>query len=300
MAQCKRCARKGSLFHPIKLNMEGYCDQCAQEMAIKAREETERRKAELEKRRAEEQRLAARRLEEAEKERQARQAAADQKAAELERARLAELQKPFDAPVASGGCRLLYSYTDVAIDCPDDQRAASQAVPPRKQLTFRGDIAARDVSVYHGDVFVGKLRDNKLMDMLQDFSDDSGTNVVPVSRYWTDQPAVDLFYYLDAASWAERLKRNPDFKRYTLTGNSKADVQDTLLFCHPCEDVTIEFDDEADKYAAYSSGDFIGHFPASATDYISEHEPLSAYIQSIDLKDSGKYAVSVMMIPAES
>lgn len=263
MAKCRLCGDRSTLFHRVRLNSKGYCEECADELRWR-REQRKKREAE-------------------------------------EAAKLEELRKPYvPADVTRGFC-LAHTYSAVNFYSPDDCKKAAAAVPPREQLTMKyepDNPYDRDaIAIYHKDVKIGYMYKGKLRDMLNDYAKADNLDFLAVSRFWVDKPMYDLFFYQKLPTFKRRMRKRPDFKECTLTGNKNEDMQESIDCCEAGEMVTVWPDFDKDRFEATCHGLDIGYFPKSLNDYLEEHTELDARISSISEDDHGKYTVSVMMAP---
>lgn len=207
--------------------------------------------------------------------------------------------KPFSPPTAQKGFTLAYSYEDVELDSTDEQRARAKIVPPRTQLTPQYTEDGKGIEICYGGLPIGTMRPNKLLDMTLEFAADDRKDFLAVSLPYTEAPRFALYLYLSVDELARRWKGKDSFKKCTLVGNSNADMQSTIGLCEIGERVTFERDYSKDKYLAIA-GDEIGYLPASMEEYMQTHKKPDARILSIAEKDSGKYAVTIMMIAEDA
>jgi len=203
--------------------------------------------------------------------------------------------KPFSPPFAQKGFTLAYSYEDVELDSTDEQVARAKIVPPKTQLTPQYTQDGKGIEICYGGHPIGTMRSNKLLDMALEFAADDRKDLLAVSLPFAGAPRFALYLYLSVDELARRWKSKPSFKKCTLVGNSNEDMQSTIGLCEAGEKVAIEWDSFKEKYLASSGGD-IGYLPASMSDYMDAHKKPDARILSITEKDSGKYAVTIMMI----
>lgn len=297
MAICLRCHKKSTLFHSLNLDENGFCPECAEEYRREREAEAKkRREAAAAQRAADEARMERIRQEEAAQ----RQLLAQKRAEALEMERR---KKPFDPPKKRGDLSLGRGYPDVGIYCPGDMLEAAKAVPPHAELSFRREpentYDPDALLVVHGDTPIGYMNKGKLRDWVYEVLGDKNhdQDVLAVSCYWEDKPIIGLYFYRNNRYLALRLTRRDNFKKYTLSGNSGDDMQLNILHSEVGDTIEIDYDPELERYVALVEGLPIGCFPTSAEDYLSSYTGFEAAILDITERDSGLYAVSVIVAP---
>ena len=199
-------------------------------------------------------------------------------------------------PKAQNRMCLTYFYPDVEFIVPPAYESTARSVPPLKQITLTADGETEDIYLsYEGNTF-GRMRENRLRKMVRDFDRD-GRSVLAASCAWTDKPMFSLGFYESLDTIRDRWKNDEDYKEFTLTGNSNAEMQENIGLVDEGDPVEFVYDYEKDKHAAYADGFEVGYCPASAEEYLNEHDDVEARILSITEKDNGKYSVKVMVCP---
>lgn len=295
MGQCTMCGKKGLFF---KVDKNSRCADCAARVvALEAKRAAQMK--EQEKAAAEKARIRA-------EEEKARAEQARRRAAEAQRlaeqARIEELKKPFDAPEYNSGYCLVYSYTDVGFFVPDELKTVSSSVPPYKQLTLSYEednpYDASAIAVKYNGAKIGYMYKGKLRDMVSDYDRDD-RSVMAVSRYWTDAPILDLFFYRSAIDVIKSMRRNENAHEFTLTNNRGAEAQDDIGFSSVGEPVDLIYDPEIDRYIVECNGFFIGRLPAGANRIIERFSEFDAKISAIEEDDeTEKMSVDVVVVPS--
>lgn len=279
MARCECCGKRGFF---LSLDNMGYCPICAT-TRIQMLEAEARKRREENDRRIKEQWIAeeARRRQETE--------------------RSTSLSKPFAPPRHSKGFWLAYSYTEVGFYCPDECREFASSVPPHKQLAMGREpdnkYDADAITLLYEGRKIGYMNKGKLRDMLNDYAISDEKDFLPVSRFWTEKPTFDLFFYRSARSLINEIGSMPGHKFYTLASNRNDSMQEMLGLTEVGEIVSISYDDEKDRYLATCDGCDVGYFPASASSFLEEHFEYVARIASITQNDSGIYVAKVVIAP---
>lgn len=209
----------------------------------------------------------------------------------------------YSAPQSMNGRELAYSYPDVGFFVPDDLSANAKAVPPREELFLSPEPANEydpdAVAVYRDGRKIGYLYKGKLRDMWRNYADRPDRMCRAVSQPWlAGKPLLGLFFYKAPAPWTP----GPDAREFKLTRSRSAAAQDALSLCSVGDEVEIDSDmgdDYEYTYYALSVGDRIGAFPASARQYIEDHDVVIAHISEIEEDDAGKYVVYVTLEPAD-
>lgn len=254
--------------------------------AKKLREEAAQQRA------AEDARLEQQRREEAERLEKLRQRSHTEKSDE-----------PFDIPDAMNGFILTHSYPDVGFFVPDGLMEAAKSIPPHKQLTFFFDPENphdKDaVGIEYKDTHIGYMYKGRLRDWIVETNGDDTQEVLGVSCQWDEKPTLGLYFYLSAEAYAKRMTKRPNYHQYTLTRNASDEIQCNIGISSVGERLDVEFDPDAERYVASSSMGYIGAFPTSADDFLSTHGGYEARILEISERETGKYAVKVMVAPDE-
>lgn len=106
--------------------------------------------------------------------------------------------------------------------------------------------------------------------------------------------AVDIVFYRDQFKYL--LERNPNARKYRLTGNKSEEMQDRVSNLKKGKPLTIEYDIEKDKYAVLDGWE-IGYLPASAARIVEERgaEDVTAYVAGTEIDDNWKTVVYIYL-----
>lgn len=199
-------------------------------------------------------------------------------------------------PEAQDGMCLVYFYPDVQFIMPPMYERVARSVPPLKKISLIADDETEDIYLsYEGQTF-GRMRENRLRNMIRDFNRE-GRGMLAASCGWTDTPMFSLAFYESLDSIREKWQNDEDYKEFTLAGNTNEEMQGNIACVEAGYSVSFEYDYEKEKHVASADGWTIGYCPAAAETYLEEHGDVEARILSITEKDSGKYAVRVMVVP---
>lgn len=213
-----------------------------------------------------------------------------------EQARQEKLKRPIDPPKAQNGYSLSYFYPDVAFNVPPEYEEAARAVPPHEKLSLSyGDNDDEILLSYNGSC-IGSMYNNRLRQMVHDYARDDDHDMLAASCYWTDKPIFSLAFYLSADYIESMWEDREGFKKTTLIGNSNAEMQDNIELLVVGDPISISWDSDSERYAAFDRSSCIGFLPSKLDDY-AEANTLDARVIAINEKENGKKAVQIMMIP---
>lgn len=182
----------------------------------------------------------------------------------------------FIIPDSKDGLPLVYRYIDVNII---PVNGGSYFVVPGEALSF--EIVDSNVYIYQRSNIIGQMENNRLAEMVIDWTERNDPFVGFVSVYSKDDSIaqIALGFYSDLIG--QFLKRHPDSKKYKLSGKP-----DDLAFYSEGNKCDVDYDYEKDKYTVLVSGAFIGVLPAAAVKYASDHETepedLDIIVASVD------------------
>ena len=106
--------------------------------------------------------------------------------------------------------------------------------------------------------------------------------------------AVDIVFYRDQFRYL--LERNPDAKKYRLTGNKSEEMQDRLSDLKEGQPLTVEYDYEKEKYAVCDGWE-IGYLPTSAARIVEDYgtDAISVYVAGTEIDDNWKTVVYIYL-----
>lgn len=213
---------------------------------------------------------------------EAKQKAASESAAmkaAMEREKAAPVPADDDAPVIHvpdevDSCALAYHYDDVDI-VPTE--GSAQLVRLTEPLNIQEEDGT--LVVFQGSNKLGSMAENKIADMVRDWTRRGDPFRAYVASYSSDSAQVAIFFYRDALqTFKQRHKITKEFK---LTGKpedfASASVGDA---CH----VEVSFD--SDKLAVTCGGDVLGYLPAGCVSFAEKNgispEDLDIVVSVVD------------------
>ena len=207
--------------------------------------------------------------------------------------------KAFVPPQERHGAFLSYSYNDVQIDWDPRNYEQIKAISPGTVLSFKR-LDGGQVDIYHENMRIGGMRDNKLREMAFEFLKDPDRSAMAVFK--SSSPLyLGLYFYSSGESVIGRLRRNADAMEYTLISNRNTEIQGNIEICSVGDYVSIDWDIDKEKFSVSANGLDIGFMPAGYKEYLEIHGTVTGRISEIKEPedDDDKYRVSVIVTPKE-
>ena len=220
---------------------------------------------------------------------------------------------PADSPVSAAsllpesirGHEIAYRYEDVGIFVPKDATFDVDGFVPGAVLTLFHDVENENdpnaVGLRLNKRLVGYLYRGKLQDMANNWIEKKlPLRAVLTKLFRDDRRAEVLLAFYDLSDFKKLRLLYPDAKEYRLAYNSNADMQDNLLLCSKCDECSLVYDCDKDRYLV-SSGFDIGYLPASAGKLVERfgEESCRVFIADLYTNDSDKTVATVYVFPTK-
>lgn len=185
------------------------------------------------------------------------------------------------------GVPITYKYEDVHVKITGDV----SALRPGSVVYLQSSGTVANVL----NQTVGMIENKKIRDMIGDYYD-RGDIITARVLSIDDLIHLNIGFYRDFGM-EDYLRQGKAHEVYELTGNRKSSVQESIESCDVGDEISIEYDDDKEKYYAECSGDFIGFFPKSANSKLDDAN--KAYIYELETEEDDdfneKHIVSVVV-----
>lgn len=201
-----------------------------------------------------------------------------------------EEAKQVTAPAVVEGRKIKYHYDRVRVFTPKELDVDFPKLSPGDTVTLIPDpknpYDPNAVRVAHRLYqTAGYLNKGKIYEMANDYLKAGCPVYAHIDSIDDDRGAMTLFM---AFYGSPRDDRSPSFK---LTGSGSGKAQEAILCAGEGDSLEVEYDDEKEKYAVYSMGNFVGYLPAAAEEYGESADRCT--VKKIATNDSGKSEVYV-------